>query len=172
MKKPDYLDTSAVISPCEQYRYVLRRRWAEGGRTLLWCLINPSTADAARDDHTVRKGVGFSQRWGFNAMVFANLFAYRATDADKLLTPKLDIIGPDNDHWLDLLIGQHEHVILAWGAHHPHLVETRMPALTALLEKHHRSVWCLGTNNGGSPKHPLKLGYDTPRERIAWEATS
>jgi len=163
-----YLDASAVISPCEQYRYVLRRRWADDGRTLLWILINPSTADAEKDDLTVKKGVGFSRQWGFNAMAFCNLFAYRSTDADALLTPGLDIVGPQNDHWLDLLIGEHADVILAWGAHHPHLVELRMPTLTAILEKYHRSVWCLGTTNGGQPRHPARLGYATPREQIAW----
>ncbi len=166
-----YLDTSAVISPCDRYRYVLRRRWAEGGKTLLWLLHNPSKASATIDDHTVRKGVGFSQRWGFNAMVFANLFAVRATDPQVVFMLGLvPSIGPENDHWLDLLIGEHEHVILAWGALNPTMVEARMPVLSGLLEKHHRTAWCLGTSKGGQPLHPLTLGYDTPRQEVHYES--
>jgi hypothetical protein len=122
MKYLDDTYTTANLSPCGTYRYTLRRRWAEGGPAVLWILLNPSTADATKDDPTVRKGVGFSQRWGFNALTFVNLFAYRATDADKLLTPGLDIVGPDNDSWLELMVATHPTIILAWGAHHPRLV--------------------------------------------------
>ncbi len=165
----EFTESSAVISPCERYRYVLRRRWAEGGKTLLWILINPSTADASKNDPTVKKGAGFSQRWGFNALVFANLFAFRSTDARGLLEPGLDIIGPQNDHWLDLLIGEHEHVILAWGAHHPQLVEKRMPSLVEIMGKHKRTAWCLGTSQRGQPLHPLMLGYKTPRQEVRYE---
>lgn len=168
-----FLDASAVLSLCEQYRYVLGRRWREGAPTVLWLGLNPSVAEGVvngevKGDHTVTKMVGFSNQWGFGALALGNLFAYRSTDADKLLTAGLDIVGPQNDHWLDRLIGEHEHIILAWGAHHPHLVESRMPALNKILEKHRRSVWCLGTNTGGQPKHPLRLAYDTPREPVAW----
>lgn len=164
-----FLESSAVISPCERYRYVLRRRW-KPGPTILWILHNPSVADAIIPDPTLRKGVGFSDRWGFGALVYGNLFALRATDSKEV--PKAGLvaaIGPENDHWLDLLIGEHEHVILAWGALNPKMVEQRMPALAALLEKHHRAVWCLGTSQHGQPLHPLMLGYDTERQVIHHE---
>lgn len=172
-----YLDASAVVSRCEQYRYVLYRQWDAALPTILWLGLNPSVARGlddngnAVDDHTVRKVVGFSHRWGFGAFTLGNLFGYRSTDADALLVPGRDIVGPKNDEWLDLLIEGHQHIILAWGAHHPNLVESRMPALTAILARHHRVAWCLGTNRGGQPKHPLMLGYDTPREPIEWATT-
>lgn len=167
--KTTYLEQSAVISPCEKYRYVLRRRW-KPGPTILWLLHNPSKATADKDDPTVRKGVGFSDRWGFGALVFGNLFALRATESDEVPAAGIvGAIGPENDHWLDLLIGEHESVILAWGSLNPKMVDERMPSLAKLLAKHHRAVWCLGTSQGGQPFHPARLGYDRERQLIHYE---
>lgn len=167
----NYLDTSAVISPCERYRYVLRRRWAEGGNTLLWLLLNPSIADHLKDDQTVRKGVGFSRLWGFSALAFGNIFTLRSTDPRGVVAAGLQAAnGPDSDHWLDLMIAEHEHVMLAWGGSIPKLVEARSPAVVEILKRHHRKAWCLGLTDSGQPKHPVMLGYDTPRELIEWFA--
>ncbi len=165
------IDTSHVISPCEAYRYVLYRRWAEGGKTLLWVLLNPSRAEATVRDQTDKKGVGFSKLWGFNAYRFVNLFAYRSTKTHGVTDVGLaKAIGPENDHWLDLMIAEHEHVMLAWGGSIPKLVNARVPAVAEILARHHRKAWCLGLTDTGQPKHPVMLGYDTPREPVEWAA--
>lgn len=59
----------AIISVCGKFRYVLEREWALHGKTLTWCMLNPSTADALDDDPTIRKCIGFSKRWGFGSLV-------------------------------------------------------------------------------------------------------
>ncbi len=166
----DFIDTSADLSPCGLYRYTLMRRWKPGGKRVLWILLNPSTATAETDDQTQKKGVGFSDQWGFNAMLFVNLFAYRSTDAKALKTPKVDIVGPENDAWISTMLCLHDDVILAWGAHYPKLTAPRAARVAELLKLHNREAWCLGITKNGQPKHPLTLGYNTPRERIDWEA--
>ena len=167
----EIIETSAVVSPCENYRYTLHRRWAEGGETLLWILLNPSKADATVRDMTDKKGVEFSKQWGFNAYRFGNLFAYRSTKTWGVTNVGFDVaIGPENDHWLDLMIAEHEHVILAWGGSIPKLVNARVPAVAKILARHNRKTWCLGLTETGQPMHPVMLGYDTPRELIAWDA--
>jgi hypothetical protein len=55
----------AKISECGQYRYWLRRPATckpEVG-TALFCMLNPSTADATKDDPTIRRCRGFSESW-------------------------------------------------------------------------------------------------------------
>ena len=44
----------ALMSNCGQYRYELTRIWDPSRSVLTWCLLNPSTADAKIDDHTIR----------------------------------------------------------------------------------------------------------------------
>lgn len=59
---------SAVLSECRRYRYVLRRYWGDGlsgGRAAIFIGLNPSTADEASDDPTIRRCIGFAKAWGF-----------------------------------------------------------------------------------------------------------
>lgn len=51
----DELKSSAVISECGHYRYRLDREVAESGIVFGYFGINPSTADALRDDQTVSR---------------------------------------------------------------------------------------------------------------------
>ena len=72
------MNRAAIISPCGQFRYWLRRQWGGDG-TLLYVMLNPSTADADVDDATVRRCIRFARDHGFGAMEVVNLFAHRAT---------------------------------------------------------------------------------------------
>ena len=74
----------AHLSDCKMYRYMLARQW--GGEGLLYAFfgINPSTADAEVDDQTVKKWIGFAERNGGKGFIVGNVFAYRATDVNKL----------------------------------------------------------------------------------------
>lgn len=52
----------AIISECLSYRYTLSRKWnSENPKTLLFCMLNPSTADANLDDPTIRRCIGFAK---------------------------------------------------------------------------------------------------------------
>jgi len=78
-------DGSAVLSPCSRYRYLLGRRLhAPHRRVVMFLMLNPSTADAIQDDATVRRCIGFAHDWGYEVLLVANLFAYRATDPSDL----------------------------------------------------------------------------------------
>ena len=55
----------AVLSGDREYRYSLERIWQPLKPRVLWLMLNPSTADENFDDATIRRCVGFSQRWGF-----------------------------------------------------------------------------------------------------------
>ena len=151
----DRMDRSAIFSRCGLYRYTLERRWAIGP-SLLWVLLNPSTADAKRDDPTNRRGIGFSRRWGFAACVFVNLFAFRSPDPSEMKAAGLPI-GLDNDfHILDQA-ERADRIVVAWGTHGLH--RNRDSAVLAMLSEY--KLFCLGTTNEGHPRHPLYLRGNT-----------
>lgn len=162
-----YVLSAASIDPTEQYRYWLCRQWVETPldgslRTIGWIGYNPSTADGLKDDHTIRKEVEFSRRWGYHRMLKGNLHAYRSTDWRKLYGVA-DPIGPDNPAWLTRIAEQAEIVVCAWGAiPYPH-EHAKALATWAMGLPHAR---CLGKTQGGQPRHPLMLSYGTPLE--AW----
>lgn len=105
----------AVISECGKYRYTLSRHWGDGAH-VLFCLLNPSTADANQEDPTLRRGIGFARQWGFDGVVFVNLFAYRATDPADMLAAE-DPVGPENDKYILQEAERADFVVMAYGAH-------------------------------------------------------
>lgn len=157
----------AVISPCEEYRYRLTRTWDDLLPSITFLMMNPSTADAAQDDATIRKCIGFAQRWGYGGIEVVNLFAYRSRDPKALL--KIDNpIGPDNGAWLVLTLCDKEQVICAWGCEDTlkkgSLKRRAMRQLhQAKLDLPQVKFMCLGLTQGGTPRHPLMLAYTTPR---------
>ena len=71
--------TGANFSRCRQFRYTLWRRWDKTLPPVMMIGLNPSTADAHRNDPTIRRCIGFAKRWGHGGLVMTNLFAFRAT---------------------------------------------------------------------------------------------
>lgn len=146
--------------PSSAYRYVLGR-WLDrsanvAARRVLFCMLNPSTADARILDPTVRRCVQFSLSWGFGTMVVVNLFAFRSTDPGAL-AKSADPVGVENDSMIKCEAEEADLVVAAWGSH-PIAVE-RSKRVLSLLGK---SVMCLGTTIAGQPKHPLYIRGDQP----------
>lgn len=140
---------SAEVSADGRYRYALQRGWAPGPR-LLWVLANPSAADAASDDPTLRRCVRFARDHGYGSLAVVNLWAWRATHPRELATV-VDPVGPDNDRWIADLVGRTEGpVVLGWGVQ---AVGDRVAAVLALLGG--RVRLCLGRTRDGHPRHPL-----------------
>jgi hypothetical protein len=164
--------SEAVLSPCGTYRYRLTRAWADGPR-LLWCMLNPSTADAEVDDPTIRRCMSFSRREGFAGLEVVNLFGFRATDSADLVLA-IDPVGPGNDVAIEAAAVGAPRIVAAWGSSHAKTTAHRKrlgPRERAVLEllRRHGEVYCLGTNAKGRPKHPLYLRDETPLERLHWK---
>jgi hypothetical protein len=148
---------TAVFSPCQQYRYCLTREWYSQQPRVLWIMLNPSTADATEDDPTVRRCIDFTRRWNYGSLTVCNLFAWRATDPEWLLKVP-NPVGPDNDAHICLQAQSANLIVAAWGSHNA--VGTR--AIDIYREIHGRNVFCLGTTQNGSPRHPLYIPADQP----------
>jgi len=154
---------TADFSPCGTYRYGLTRRWDEHAPstdTVLWLMLNPSTADAHVLDPTIRRCVGFSQLWGYGGLEVANLFALRSTDPSLLYGAERDPVGPRNDAAIIAAARRCELIVVAWGVHGAlHRRGDRVLALLAEVEG--CVVRCLGTTKHGHPKHPLYVAAAT-----------
>lgn len=156
----------AHFSDCRTYRYELWRRWADApcSKPLVVIGLNPSTADEAKDDNTIRKVTAYAKAWGFSAFCMLNLFAYRATDPREL--PKAAApVGPLNDHHIRAVCAGAGMVLAAWGS--DPFSWPRSEAVTDILTSLGIEPFCLGTTKDGSPRHPLYVkGSVTP---TPWE---
>ncbi|WP_107718508.1 MULTISPECIES: DUF1643 domain-containing protein [unclassified Novosphingobium] len=160
----------AIISPCGAYRYRLERRTG-GDQITAVIMVNPSTADAEKDDATIRKLLGFGQRNGWGRVIVGNLFAYRATDVRELARTD-DPVGPENDAHLRWMIGQAKKVICAWSpvSKQPQIWRgLRWRAITNIAQPLGIPLYSIGQPaQCGHPKHPLMLPYDSPI--VPWSA--
>ncbi|GAA3550600.1 DUF1643 domain-containing protein [Nonomuraea rosea] len=136
------------------YRYTLWRTWTLRPEPALcaWVMLNPSTADAAQDDPTIRRCVAYARSWGYDGIVVRNLFALRATDPAGLATAA-EPVGPGNDEWLSGRWDGVRRVVVAWGTGRWPRLHNRCERVAALLEP--LDPLCLRAGRDGQPVHPL-----------------
>lgn len=157
---------SARISDCGRYRYLLTRDWSNypTAPAAWWVMLNPSTADDAIDDPTIRRCIAFTRRFGLSRMAVVNLFAVRSANPGALYSED-DPVGPLNADYIDMALDYANYhqtpVICAWGNHGNYMEQSdwligRATKLAALPTLHH-----LGLTKSGQPKHPLYLRSDT-----------
>ena len=77
----------------KEYRYTLKRVWDASLGSVLFVMMNPSTADPYVDDPTVAKCQRYARAWGYGTLLVGNTFAYRATNQKDLLRVA-DPVGP------------------------------------------------------------------------------
>lgn len=161
------MNKDAVISKCCQYRFSLSRYWDLEKPQFGFFGVNPSTADAAFDDATVRKWVGFTERNGGGGFVVGNLFAFRATDV-KELAKQEDPVGKDNNYFLEMLIEEADVLVPCWGARGklPRTFQPRVEEVEKIIFGSDKPVFCFGRTISGDFKHPLFLKYETKLERV------
>ncbi|MDA7425783.1 DUF1643 domain-containing protein [Thalassococcus lentus] len=149
----------AWYSSCEAYRYGLERRWSDGP-SLLYVMLNPSTATEERNDPTIERCQRRAVALGFGALRIANLFAFRATKPQDLRKAK-DPVGSDNDALLMDWAEQSDMTLAAWGVH-----GALLDRAAELAPRLPGDVRHLGLTRDGHPRHPLYVSYDTQPQ--AW----
>jgi hypothetical protein len=132
-------------------------------------MLNPSTADAERDDPTIRRCIAFAVRERFGGVEICNLFALRAT-APANLKAADDPVGPDNDRHLRDLFARHAQVLAAWGVHGGH--RGRAEAIVRLAARLGVALTCLGRTAQGQPRHPLYVRGDSAILPFAGQAVA
>lgn len=153
---------TAIFSPGREHRYLLSRTWDPTRPSVIFVMLNPSTADAFALDPTVRRCAGFSQSWGAGSLIVVNIFALRSTNP-KGLYAHSDPIGPLNDEVLAAIPGSSQAVVAAWG-NHGALDRRGETARRILMGRVRPDLVCLGKTKRGFPRHPLFVpGVTVPK---------
>lgn len=147
----------ALIDSTGKYRYYLVREWDPVKPRVLYIMLNPSTADAIKDDPTIRRCIGLAKSWGYGSIEVVNLFAYRATNPKELYNTT-DPVGPDNNKHIIEAIKRAKLVIAAWGT--KGIILGREKQVRTLLASACH-LYSLGLTKEGYPKHPLYIKGDT-----------
>lgn len=142
-------------------RFLLERSWGpEDAPYVLWCMLNPSTANAEVDDPTIRKCMKYVHAWGYTSMRVVNLW--------ELITPHPEVLRKwavdeqqrllnlvHDDHSLGIIDGESHYAALTvcgwgtWGGWFPERVAT----VYGVLSRPH----ALHVTKDGHPGHPLYL---------------
>lgn len=146
----------AYISDDGLYRYSLTRDIQHScNGTCTFVMLNPSTADAAKDDPTIRRCIRFAREWGYSRLKVVNLYAYRATKPANLWLAE-DPVGPENDHTISLVFGGSDFIVAAWGAN------ARDDRLESFWDTFGGwEIHALGLTKDCAPRHPLYMPADT-----------
>jgi hypothetical protein len=146
-----------------RYRTVLLRSWNNHlprNDYVLWIGMNPSTAEAAVDDRTIRKELYFTKKMGFRSYVKCNVMDYRSTDPRILL----DVETPCSDQNLPAII-QHATnatvIVVCWGSL-PKPLRRYADEVVQSLSSY--QLYCMGKTKDGSPRHPLYLSNTTEKQ--------
>lgn len=161
-------DDGARFSDDRVYRYLLWRKLnplhpSEGSasdQSVLWIMLNPSTADEVTNDRTIKRCIDFSQRWGYRRMEVCNLFAYRATDPKELKRVS-DPVGPENKTEIISAAADADRIICAWG--NQGAINQQDAVVLKWLAETDRLLHCLNYTKRRFPWHPVRFrGKPTP----------
>ncbi|MEL6168832.1 MAG: DUF1643 domain-containing protein [Pseudomonadota bacterium] len=155
------IESVAVYSGCERYRFRLSRIWAPADGMVAFVMLNPSTADERLNDPTVERCQRRTRALGYGAFTVVNVFAYRATRPGDLKSAD-DPVGRGNDAAICSAAASADMILCAWGVHGAHL--GRGPAVAETMRASGRRLFHLGLSKHGHPRHPLYVSYAvTPR---------
>jgi hypothetical protein len=144
-----------------------KRNWELGKNPVegyvLWVMLNPSMAGAWDNDPTIRRCMGFAQRWGYGGIKVMNLFSLVTPHPNVLYGTKGDL-GPFYMTRLRLASLNAARTVVGWGALRPQerVLARRQEVMATLHEPH-----CLGVTQGGHPRHPLYVPYAQELVRYA-----
>jgi hypothetical protein len=147
------LQSGALFSDCRTWRYKLWRIWDATLPYLQFICLNPSVADAYRNDRTLVRCINYAKSFSFGGVFMTNAFAFVTPDPEEMKRAA-DPIGPENDYWLKEVSRDAGMVIAGWGL--DGMFMGRAEQVMKLIPKVHY----LKLSKDGYPCHPLYLNKD------------
>lgn len=149
------------------HRWWLSRSWRPLGllpeNPLVSCGLNPSDADATKNDPTIRREIAFAKAWGHDGLIKVNAFALVSSDPRVLKTTAFDSVGDLNDDTIRTNC-RGRTVLVCWGAGGAYL--GRAARVLEILEEVGAKPVCLGLTKDGFPRHPLYVKADVKPMRF------
>lgn len=152
------MEKGAYISEDLQHRYRLWRIWDKDKPSVMFIMLNPSTADHKDDDPTIRRCINYAKAWGYGSLYVGNLYSFRTSSPKELRSSDNYHMTIKNFQHLKEMAQECEEVICAWGNDQgrPIYIFGRFPA---------RKLRYLKLSQKGIPMHPLYLKKElTPQE--------
>ena len=156
----------AIFNPDATHRYALHRHLgfpAVDKRSMLFVMLNPSTAGMASNDATVRRCLYFARREDMTDLLIGNLWPIVSTFPRSVFDQQIPAEAERlNEAWLRVMAAKAERIVCAWGV--PGVIEAQGRYVhDRLCEwRHADKLRCFGTNFNGEPRHPLRLRRDRP----------
>ena len=140
---------SAEFSECGKYRYKLWRIWDESKPKAMCIGLNPSTANATKNDTTISYLIKMLSILGYGGFYMTNLFAIISSKPSVLLTCE-NPLG-ENDSKLNEVAVLCKDVIVCWG-----MFKEATERIKNVLPRFPNAL-CFGLNANGTPFHPLAM---------------
>lgn len=155
------MNKSAQFSPCRKYRYSLGRIWQPSDDIAMCIGLNPSTANAEKDDPTITTLIRVLRGLGYGGFIMVNLYGLISSKPETLLT------APDPLGENEIIVSENsilcDTVIFCWG----NFKQAQTRALKMIGD--YPNAKCFGINSNGSPMHPLALMYQGVKAPILWD---
>lgn len=153
----------AVFDETGMYRYLLRREWDPSLPSILYIMLNPSTASHENEDQTSRQCLYFAKKFGFGSLEVVNLYALISTDPKQLKFAS-DPVGAENDRYIDEAASRAKTIVVAWGE--KHFIHQRNKVVARHLLSIGHDLYCLGIAKSGHPRHPSRMGHSLETLKI------
>ena len=147
--------SGAVFTDDRTHRLYLWRRWDKESPWVMFIGLNPSTADERLNDPTVRRCIGFAEKWGYGGMFMCNVFTLVSTDPKKLNVETPIVMCASLA--MKVIRDRCREAVAGWGdlITQVRQGEERVERIKQDLSPLH----CLGVTKQGNPRHPLYLPY-------------
>jgi hypothetical protein len=149
-----------VFSTCGQYRFRLEREIpdSKSNLSILFIMLNPSTATSDKDDNTIKILQQIATKWGYGKILVGNLYPYCTSKPSILNCQEIPAeMQEENIKHVREMVSMCDIIIYAWGTKGPLGNKQKVPDWLQQLQQQ-KQPHCLGTSVKGIPKHPKQWG--------------
>jgi hypothetical protein len=180
--KKGYQESGAIFdqkfSENPRYRYSLFRVWNQKLPKLVFIMLNCSKGNHLElanssmfCEKVARNGIKIKENYiMFGSFEIVNLFAFISPDKTELKKAMVNIIGPDNNKYIENTLDISNEIIVAWGDYknnvRPEHLSRDIDVLN-LIKDRGRKPYCLKHTKNKFPLHPNYCVNEQKRKKMS-----